>query len=100
MTVLQFAAQVCTVLGLVTGPALLVATRAPRLALGVLLDFLLAAGLLRLAQDATVSTLLGAAAVVALRRLLAVSLTLDAGVLSRQHRGRPRRSGPEERCRG
>ena len=53
----------------------MVATRArasARLALGVLLDFLLAAGLLRLIQRVTAGTLLAAAAVVAVRRLLVI----------------------------
>jgi hypothetical protein len=74
VTVLQLAAQLCTVLGIVVGLLLLLVTRAPRLAIGVLLDFLLAAGLLRLSHDATTTTLLTAAAIIAVRRLLVVGL--------------------------
>jgi hypothetical protein len=61
-------------LAVVAAVVALVATRRPALALGVLLDLLLAAGLLRLAAEPTWSSIATAAAVVALRRLIGVGL--------------------------
>lgn len=64
---------------LVTGAALTVAavvptTRRPAIALPVLLEFLTAAGLIRLAAQPTWTRLFVAAGVVALRRLVVVGL--------------------------
>ena len=64
------AALLCVVLGLVSAGAVLARTWQLRQALPVLLEFLLAAGLLRLAHDATWRALATAAAVVALRKLV------------------------------
>ena len=76
--VLQGGALLCTALGLVSALAVGLRSRDLRLAVGVLLEFLLAAGLLRLTDDPTPQALLTAAVVVLLRRLL--SLGLGAGV--------------------
>ena len=67
---LQTGAVLCTLLGLVGGGVVLVAARDPRLAVCVLLEFLLAAGLLRLSDDPDWRALAVAAVVVALRRVL------------------------------
>ena len=64
--------------GLVVAAAVLAATRRPLFALKVLLDFLLAAGLLRLTGDPGWATVLTAAAIVAVRRLLGVGLRAGA----------------------
>ncbi len=64
------AALLCTVLGLASAAAVLARTRELRQALPVLLEFLLAAGLLRLTQDATWRRLATAAVVVAVRKLV------------------------------
>jgi hypothetical protein len=71
---LQFGALACTLLGLLSGALVLAASRDARLALRVLLEFLLAAGLLRLSDDPTWRQLAVAAAVVLLRRLLSRQL--------------------------
>ncbi|MGY1638248.1 hypothetical protein ACI78V_16505 [Geodermatophilus sp. SYSU D00742] len=59
---------------LVAGVLTLAATRRPPLALGVLLDLLVAAGLLRLVGDPSWQALVTAAAIVVLRRLIGASL--------------------------
>ena len=64
------AALVCTVLGLVAAGSVLARTRSLQQALPVLLEFLLAAGLLRLGSDPTWRALVTAAVIVALRRLV------------------------------
>jgi hypothetical protein len=69
-------------LALVAGAVTLAATRRPALALGVLLDLLLAAGLLRLAAEPTWTSLATAAAVVLLRRLIGVGLRAGSRALS------------------
>jgi len=71
---LQTGALLCTVLGLASALVVLGAARDARLAIAVLLEFLLAAGLLRLADDPGWRQLATAAAVVALRRLLTSGL--------------------------
>ena len=68
------AALVATAAGLVAAAVTLAVTRRPLLALGVLLDFLLAAGLLRLTGRPGWPVLATAAAVVVLRRLIGVGL--------------------------
>lgn len=73
-TALQAAALVTSLLGLASATAVLAATRRGQLSLQVLLEFLLAAGLLRLADDPTPQQLVVAAGVLALRRLLAYDL--------------------------
>lgn len=71
---LQAGALLCTGFGLVAGTAVLVRTTQIRAALAVLLEFLLAAGLLRLADDPAWPQILAATAVIAVRRLLSASL--------------------------
>ena len=66
------AALVCTVLALVCAAAVLARTRRLDQALPVLLDLLLAAGLLRLAHDPTWRAISTAAIIVALRKLVVV----------------------------
>lgn len=68
------AALVCAVLALVSAAAVLARTRDLGQALPVLLELLTAAGLLRLAHDATWRAIVTAAVVVALRRLVAHGL--------------------------
>ncbi len=63
-----------TAAALVAGALALVVTRRPTLALAVLLDLLLAAGLLRLAGGPDWESIGTAAAVVVLRRLIGVGL--------------------------
>ncbi len=71
---LRDAALVCTALGILSALAVLARSRDVRLSVGVLLEFLLAAGLLRLGADPTGQALLGAAVIVALRRLIGFGL--------------------------
>lgn len=64
---------------LVAGALVLVRTRRPAAALPVLLDLLLAAGLLRLAGDPGWHTIATAAAIVLLRRLIGFGLRAGGG---------------------
>jgi len=64
------AALVCTVLGLLCAATVLARTRSLRQALPVLLEFLMAAGLLRLSSAATWRALATAAVIVVLRKLV------------------------------
>lgn len=73
-TAIQWAALPCTVLGLLSAAAALAATRDARLSVKVLLEFLLAAGLLRLVGDPSPQAIASAAAVIAIRQLLAFGL--------------------------
>ena len=68
------AALVCTVLGLTCSAAVLARTQQLRQALPVLLEFLLAAGLLRLTSDATWRALATAAAIVLVRKVVGIGL--------------------------
>ena len=72
VVVLEVLAQVCTLLALVSAGAVLLRTRDVRLAVGVLLQLLLAAGLLRLSADPTWRPVLVAAVVVVLRSVVGV----------------------------
>ncbi|WP_228395048.1 hypothetical protein [Modestobacter roseus] len=72
------AAQLLSALALVTGALTLAVTHRPALALGVLLDLLLAAGLLRLAGDPDWQGIATAAAIVALRHLAGAGLRVGA----------------------
>ena len=74
----QDAALLCTALGLVSATAVLLRARDLRLAIAVLLEFLLAAGLLRLAVAATPRALLTAAIIIALRKLVSFGLGFAA----------------------
>jgi hypothetical protein len=78
---------------LVCGALALVATRRPALALGVLLDLLLAAGLLRLTGVPGWSALTTAASIVALRRLVGFGLRTGGRTWSGAPRA-PRKAGP------
>ncbi|MBM7806701.1 hypothetical protein JOD57_002538 [Geodermatophilus bullaregiensis] len=80
-----------TALALVAGVVALAATRRPAVALGVLLDLLLAAGLLRLAAEPTWTSLATAAAVVLLRRLIGAGLRAGGRALSAASVARPAR---------
>ncbi len=80
-----------TALALVAGAVALAATRRPALALGVLLDLLLAAGLLRLAAEPTWASLATAAAVVLLRRLIGAGLRAGGRAFSAAVVARPAR---------
>ncbi len=73
-TAAAVAALAVTALGLVAAAVVLAATRHPLSALTVLLDFLLAAGLLRLTGQPGWPALATAAAVVAVRRLVGIGL--------------------------
>ncbi len=75
-------ATVVTALALGAGAVALAATRRPALALGVFLDMLLAAGLLRLAAEPTWASLGTAAAIVLLRRLAGAGLRAGGRALS------------------
>ena len=74
---LRDAALLRTALGVLSALAVLARTHDVRLGVGVLLEFLLAAGLLRLSADPTWAALLTAAVVVGLRRLLGAGLRLN-----------------------
>lgn len=65
--------------GLVAAAVTAAAARRPLLGVKVLLDFLLAAGLLRLTGDPAWTTVATAAAVVAVRRLVGLGLRAGAG---------------------
>ncbi len=73
--VLQSAALAVTVLGLLSAAAVLARAREVRLPIGVLLDFLLAAGLLRLAAAPTLRALASAALIVVIRKLVTFGLS-------------------------
>ena len=75
---LQAMSLTCVGLGLLSAAAVLVRGHGGRGAVGVLLDFLLAAGLLRLADDAGWQQLVTAAVIVAVRRLLSAGLAAAA----------------------
>ncbi|TYP88862.1 DUF1622 domain-containing protein [Blastococcus xanthinilyticus] len=90
--------QVVAGIALVSGGLALAVTRRPALALGILLDLLVAAGLLRLAGDPDWRAILSTAAVVALRHLVSYGLRLGAVSVHRGpagggagHRPLPRR---------
>ncbi|PJE98052.1 hypothetical protein CUT44_02080 [Streptomyces carminius] len=76
-TATHWAALAVTAFGLVSAAVVLVAARRLMPALAVLLDFLIAAGLLRLAGDPAWDTVAAAAAVVAVRKLVTAGLRLS-----------------------
>ena len=77
--------------GLLSGVLALAVTRRPALALGILLDFLVAAGLLRLIGEPDWQAILTAAVVVAMRHLVGYGLRLGArSWTGRGGGGRPR----------
>jgi hypothetical protein len=69
-TALQSASLACVVAGLLSAALVLVSSRDALLSLRVLVDLLVAAGLLRLSGDPATGELAIAAALVALRQLL------------------------------
>lgn len=85
---LQGAALVCVVLGLVS--SLAVAGRARRVQppLAVLLDFLLAAGLLRLSAAASATAIATAAVIIAVRKLAVIGIGQHARPAGRQRQAR------------
>ena len=91
--VVDGAALGVTVVGLLAAAVVLAAERRPLTALQVLLDFLLAAGLLRLTGRPGWPALATAAAVVAVRRLVGSGLRAGAPV-RRAGARRRRRGGP------
>jgi uncharacterized membrane protein len=72
--VYQTAALACTVLGVVSAAAVLLRTHNAPLTLSVLLDFLLAAALLRLSAGPTTATLTTVAVLVLLRAVITTRL--------------------------
>ena len=74
VAVTHVSAAGATAAALAVGALVLVRTRRPAAALPVLLDLLLAAGLLRLAGDPDWRTIATAAAIVLLRRLIGIGL--------------------------
>ncbi len=72
------AAQLVTAAALVSAAIALAATRRPALALGILLDLLVAAGLLRLVGDPSWTALASAAVIITLRHLVSSGLRLAA----------------------
>ncbi|WP_206025291.1 hypothetical protein [Micromonospora zingiberis] len=70
-------AAVVTALGALTAGVALVTTRSVSTALGVLLDMLIAAGLLRLVGEQSGSSLAAVAAIVVLRSVLRGALLAD-----------------------
>jgi len=86
----QDAALLLTAFGLLCGGLVLARARDVRQALAVLLEFLLAAGLLRLVHGATYQGLAATALIVAIRKLV------SAGFSSGRHE-RPARTAPTGR---
>jgi hypothetical protein len=76
------AADLVVAAGLVLGAAAFLSTRSARAALPVLLDLLLAAGLLRLASDGSWRAIAGAAAVVVIRKLVVATFLRGLPVAS------------------
>ena len=82
MSPLAAAALGVTAAGLVAAAAVLLATRRPLHSAQVLLDFLLAAGLLRLTGSPGWAALGAAAAIIALRRLAGLGLRVGVPALA------------------
>ncbi|MBQ0987120.1 hypothetical protein KBZ10_21900 [Streptomyces sp. F63] len=77
-SLLETAALLVTAAGLLSAAAAWAGTRRPRLALQVLLDFLTAAGLLRLSHDLSWDSILVVAAVIAVRKIAMFGLAPSA----------------------
>lgn len=75
---LDQAALICTIAGLLAGAATAAAARNGRLGLRVALDFWLAAGLLRLAGPVSVTTVATAAGLLVIRELVMFGLRESA----------------------
>lgn len=76
--VLQTAAVLCSAFGVVAAVVVLTRSRSGQLAVAVLLEFLLAAGLLRLADDPSPSTVGATALLVAIRQVVTFGLRSSA----------------------
>ncbi|MGY2002507.1 hypothetical protein [Blastococcus sp. SYSU DS1024] len=77
-TVAGAAAQVVVVVALLSGALALAVTRQPAPALGIALDHLVAAGLLRLVGEPSWQAIMTAAVVIAIRHLAGYGLRLGA----------------------
>jgi uncharacterized membrane protein len=88
--------EIVAAMALVSGGLALVVTRRPALALGILLDLLVAAGLLRLVGDPDWRTIIITGAVVALRHLVSYGLRLGERALEEPPEGD---AGPGDRSR-
>ena len=88
-TLLEGGSLVLTVLGLVCGVLVLVRRRDVQLALAVLLEFLLAVGLLRLSDRPTDRAILAAALIVVIRALVSVGLRQGSGPGTAGYRSEP-----------
>lgn len=69
--------------GILLGTAALAVFRRPLLAMRVMMDLLVAAGLLRLSVDLSWTAIAGTALLIAVRRLLTLSLASDFGAAPR-----------------
>lgn len=90
------ASQFIAAAALLAGLLALAATRRPALALGILLDMLVAAGLLRLFGDPSWRAIATVAIVIGIRHLATYGLHLGARSLTAGHRPRPTRAGLHE----
>ena len=77
MTMVAGASWAFGVAGILLGVAALAVFRQPLLALRVMLDLFLAAGLLRLGVDLSWATIAGTVTVIAVRRLITRDLNMD-----------------------
>ncbi|SEK64959.1 Protein of unknown function [Blastococcus sp. DSM 46786] len=84
--------QVVAAIALVSGGLALAVTRRPALALGILLDLLVAAGLLRLVGDPGWRTVATVAIVIAIRHLVTYGLRLGARSWKETRKRRPDRT--------
>lgn len=82
-TALGTAALLCTLAALLSGAAVLLATRRVDVALPVLLDLLLAAGLLRLALQPSPAQLAGTALLVLVKRLASSGIGMSTSTRTR-----------------
>jgi hypothetical protein len=73
-TLLAYASMLCVAAGLICGAMALAVERRFLVALRVALDFWLAAGLLRLVEPATLTSLLGTAIIIAIRQVVSAAL--------------------------
>jgi uncharacterized membrane protein len=80
--VVEAASGLASGMGVVAAAAVLAATRRPLAALAVLVDFLMAAGLLHLAADPTYLRALSAGVVLLIRHLITWSLQTDSSTLT------------------
>jgi hypothetical protein len=72
--VFAYASMICVAAGLICGTLALMVSRRFLVGLRVALDFWLAAGLLRLVEPATLTSLLGTALIIAIRQAVSAAL--------------------------